>query len=302
MTSLIFGTIYMGHKGIVQHRREKQRKKNYERWEGLRDEYDEQRKISRESRSLDIQRTGTGDGYSGYSPDHDDRPILTLRDQQEAGDARTGWRPQEAFDGPRAPATPDNRRLSVEVTSGSNLRPLTGHKTGATWDEGLPQPLRMTRRNWDDHQHAGSTDVSRSSSLRHAANSSANSLYDRSSSNTPSMNKPSPPPLPAMAAAPTSASSLHPHAARNFSTPASIPHYQSTDPIEHDIPGGPIAELISPHRPAPSPYVNHQQPQTYAGYQSNPFMNQAPTQPPAPAPAPAPIKVQPTSAEFWDRP
>lgn len=285
MTSLIFGTIYMGHKGFVHHRREKQRKKNYERWEGLRDEYDEQRKISRESRSLDIQRTG--DGY-----DHgDDRPILTLRDQQEAGDARTGWRPQEAFDGPKLPA-PDNRRLSVEVTSGSNLRPLTGHKTGATWDEGLPQPLKVTRRNWDDHQSPVSADVSRSSSLRHATNS-ANTPNDRSSSNTPSINRASPPPA---MAAPTSAS--HPHASRNFSTPASIPHYENSDPVEFDIPGGPMAELISPHRP--TPYMNHQPPQTYAGYQSNPFMNQAPTQ--APAPAPAPIKVQPTSAEFWDRP
>ncbi len=264
----------MGHKGFVHHRRE-----------GLRDEYDEQRKISRESRSLDIQRTG--DGY-----DHgDDRPILTLRDQQEAGDARTGWRPQEAFDGPKLPA-PDNRRLSVEVTSGSNLRPLTGHKTGATWDEGLPQPLKVTRRNWDDHQSPVSADVSRSSSLRHATNS-ANTPNDRSSSNTPSINRASPPPA---MAAPTSAS--HPHASRNFSTPASIPHYENSDPVEFDIPGGPMAELISPHRP--TPYMNHQPPQTYAGYQSNPFMNQAPTQ--APAPAPAPIKVQPTSAEFWDRP
>ena len=79
MTSLIFGSIYLGHGAIVNHRREKQRIKNYERWEGLRDEYDEQRKISRESRSLDIQRTG-----QDYT--QPDRPILTLRDQQEAND------------------------------------------------------------------------------------------------------------------------------------------------------------------------------------------------------------------------
>src|SRR3978361_1889516 len=107
MTSLIFGSIYMGHKGIVNHRREKQRVKNYERWEGLRDEYDEQRKISRESRSLDIQRTGTDFAES------DQPPIVSLRDQQEANDARTSWRPQESFDAPR--------RTSVEVTTGSGL-------------------------------------------------------------------------------------------------------------------------------------------------------------------------------------
>jgi hypothetical protein len=43
MTSLIFGAIYLGHQAVVGHRHEKKRVKNYERWEGLRDEYDEQR-------------------------------------------------------------------------------------------------------------------------------------------------------------------------------------------------------------------------------------------------------------------
>lgn len=277
----------MGHKGFVHHKREKQRQKNYERWEGLRDEYDEQRKINRESRSLDIQRTGA------EYPTDEDRPILTLRDQQEAGDARTGWRPQEAFDGPLSVSATGNRRSSVEVTSGSNLRPLTGTKTGSTWDEGIPQPLRVSRRNWDDYQPPVSGNVSRSSSLRNKTSNNA-TPHERSASNTPSLNQQGSP----TTTSPTT-NIYHPHASRVVSTPADIPHFQSIDPVDYSTPGGPMAELIAPPgRPSPTTYTNHQQPQTFAGYQSNPFMSP----PSAPAPVPAPLKVQPTSAEFWDRP
>ena len=85
MTSLIFWGPYLAHKSIIGKQREKQRVKNYERWEGLRDEYDEQRKISRAS-SLDIQRTGPWDQsqqYTGQTSHNDqDRGIFTLRDQQ----------------------------------------------------------------------------------------------------------------------------------------------------------------------------------------------------------------------------
>ena len=87
----------------------------------MRDEYDEQRKISREAQSLDIQRPG-----QDFTKSADKPPILTLRDQQEANDARTSWRPQEVWDD--AP-----RRTSVEVTSGSGHRPLAPNKAGA-WD------------------------------------------------------------------------------------------------------------------------------------------------------------------------
>ncbi|KIW13287.1 hypothetical protein PV08_08475 [Exophiala spinifera] len=293
MTSLIFGTIYMGHKGLVHHKREKQRQKNYERWEGLRDEYDEQRKINRQSRSLDIQRTGA-------VPVDEDRPILTLRDQQEAGDARTGWRPQEAFDGVQSVPATDNRRSSVEVTAGSSLRPLTGIKTGTTWDEGLPSPLKVSRRNWDDYQPSNSGNISRSSSVRNTTTSNSATPHDRSASNTPSLKS---------AGSPTIGSSTtniyHPHPSRIVSTPADIPHYGSIDPIDYSTPGGPMAELIAPappNRPAPTAYTNHQPPQTFAGYQSNPFLSLPAAPAPTPSPVPAPLKVQPTSAEFWDRP
>ncbi|EXJ71782.1 uncharacterized protein A1O5_05592, partial [Cladophialophora psammophila CBS 110553] len=247
MTSLIFGSIYLSHKGFVNHRREKQRQKNYERWEGLRDEYDEQRKITRESRSLDIQRTGSVVDY--------DKPILTLRDQQEANDARTSWRPQEAWgDAPE-------RRSSVEVTSGSGLRPLASHKTGSTWDEGLPQPLKVSRRNWDDYV----SPVSRSSSLRNPSGS--NTSRDGNASNASSVNKLSPRldvPAPA-------STTPHPHASRSTSMPVDMLPNQNIEPIENSTPGGRMAELIemsNPHRPAPS---TNQSPQTYTGYPTQPY-------------------------------
>jgi len=276
MTSLIFGSIYMGHKGIINHRREKQRRKNYERWEGLRDEYDEQRKITRESRSLDIQRTG-----SDYARDVDaDRPIVTLRDQQEANDARTSWRPQEAWDEPPV------RRTSVEVTSGSGLRPLVTSKTGSTWDEGLPQPLKVTRRNWDDY----APPVSRSSSLRNAStpNTPNTPSRDRSTSNAPSINNN---PSPRLDAPVPASNTSHPHTSRTISMPVEMLQHGNINPIENTTPGGRMAELIemsNPHRPTP---YTHQSPQTYAGY---------PTYPYAPS-MPAPQAHDGSMQEWWNR-
>ncbi|ETI22473.1 hypothetical protein G647_06548 [Cladophialophora carrionii CBS 160.54] len=279
MTSLIFGGIYMGHKGIVNHRREKQRQKNYERWEGLRDEYDEQRKITRASRSLDIQRTGD------YDPD---KPILTLRDQQEANDARTSWRPQEAWDD-------SPRRTSVEVTSGSGLRPLATNKTGATWDEGLPQPLKVSRRNWEDY----APPVSRSSSLRKASTptSPPQDTSSNSSNNTPSMsNRPSP-----RLDAPTPTTHLsHPHSSRSVTTPLETMHHETVEPIEYSRPGGLMAELIEgadSHRPAP---YTHQSPQTYTGYPAQNYYPPAPA--PATAIATAPAPYDGSMQEWWNRP
>ncbi len=274
MTSLIFGSIYMGHKGIVNHRREKQRVKNYQRWEGLRDEYDEQRKISRESRSLDIQRTG-----QDYTSS--DQPILTLRDQQEANDARTSWRPQESFE--EAP-----RRTSVEVTTGSGLRPLVADRTGA-WDAGLPQPLKVTRRNFDDYDSA----VSRSSSLRHASSPNPPS-QDRSASNTPSVSNNASPRPDALAPA---GHMSHPHAARAVSSPVETMHHHHVEPLQHANPGGMMAELIDaghqPHRPAP---YTHQQPQTFAGYAPQNYY------PPAPAPQQPQQPHDGSMQEWWNRP
>ena len=109
----------------------------------------------------------------------DNKPILTLRDQQEANDARTGWRPQESWDGSQltavktaAAAEKVNSRRSLDIgqlaqhpravsdnrmnppASRSSLGvhepttypppahpPVSRNKTGATWDEDLPARL-----------------------------------------------------------------------------------------------------------------------------------------------------------------
>ena len=175
MTSLIFWGPYLAHKSVISRKREKQRVKNYDRWEGLRDDYDEQRKIARESRSLDIQRTGTWDPstpqYSSTSTyDDHDRGIFTLRDQQEANDARTSWRPQEAWESPRTQVQAQmtgqvqhyqtQRHVSstpaipTQTTNGMSRSSLQPQKTGAIWDEGLPAPLQVSRRSFDDEDYS----------------------------------------------------------------------------------------------------------------------------------------------------
>lgn len=199
MTSLIFWGPYLAHKSVISHKREKQRLKNYQRWEDLRDDYDEQRKLTRETRSLDIQRTGTWDGQQfvpSPAPYEEPPHCLTLRDQQEANDARTGWRPQEAWDGPRTqmqaqmtgqvqqipqPHMQPQRHVSMTPTvapqmtgqsNSSTTLPLRSQKTGATWDEGLPSRLAVSRQSFDDfdyHRYRSSSTqsmpVSRDASL-----------------------------------------------------------------------------------------------------------------------------------------
>lgn len=269
MTSLIFGTIYMGHHAVVAHKREKQRVKNYERWEGLRDEYDAQRQIQRESRSLDIQRTG----YNQW--EDNDKPILTLRDQQEANDARTGWRPQESWDGPQltaqktaAAAEQNVNRRSLDVgqlaqhpravsdstaygnyagnrnslgpqPTGSQFlgvqqtgyqppahAPLSRNKTGATWDEGLPPPLTVQRRYWDDENNY-SNGVSRTASQR-------SSVYQKT---------PSPPvsnhDLSRTSSRPSTSGVIPP------AIPEEPPRRsEHVEPLESHVPGGHMAQLI----------------------------------------------------------
>lgn len=158
MTSLIFGTTYMIHQGIVKHRQDKQRKINYERWEGLRDDYDEQKRISRTTStaeqasrtSLNLDRHESPTSVSNNS----DRGIFTLRDQQEADDARMSWRPQEAWD-----YFPPSSPAGSAAVSRQPTRALSRQKTGSTWDEDLPARLNVSRRTWgdDEDNHYGNT-------------------------------------------------------------------------------------------------------------------------------------------------
>lgn len=220
MTSLIFWGPYLAHKHVVDRRREKQRVKNYERWEGLRDDYDDQRKISRESKSLDIQRT------SSWETNPYDQPgILSLRDQQEANDARTSWRPQESWDGSRqkgqmtgqyqqsqstgyqqSQLTGQQQQFQQLQTTNYQQQPhMTGQfdrrasaspnsftqqikpqKTGA-WDEGLPEPLQVSRRSFDDYeypQRQGRTSASPQTTSR--SQSRQQSVHGISRTHTPS--------------------------------------------------------------------------------------------------------------------
>ena len=252
----------LGHHAVIEHRREKQRVKNYSRWEGLRDEYDEQRQTQRASRSLDIQRTGQN------TWEDDNKPIFTLRDQQEANDARTGWRPQESWDGPQltavktaAAAEKLNSRRSLDLgqlvqhpravsdnrmnqsASQSSLgvhepttyqppahAPISRNKTGA-WDEGLPDRLPVQRRNWDDEN--GSASLSQSASQR-------SSLYQKT---------PSPP------VGTRSTSHLNevtnqsnndqmPGSGYFAANPAQSSRSQPHDTVESHVPGGHMAQLL----------------------------------------------------------
>jgi hypothetical protein len=211
----------MTHQAVTHHRHEKTRVKNYQRWEGLRDEYDEQRKIQRATRSLDIQRTG-------QQPWEDnDRPVLTLRDQQEANDARTSWRPQEAWnDDPVAQQRPrqsldtsasytfepihttqqrppEHRSMSLangynasnnsspslapQSTGYHGVGPMRPTPTGSAWDDGLPRRLAVQRTNFDDFLQPTSRGVSRSTSLRQTSSAASSQHHLPSSNDTSPM-------------------------------------------------------------------------------------------------------------------
>jgi hypothetical protein len=314
MASLIFGAVYLGHHVVVGHRREKQRVKNYERWEGLRDEYDEQKRTQRETRSLDLQRTGQYDG--GF----EERPILNLRDQQEADDARTSWRPQETFtpmhtgavqaqhtnaniyqpprgrpqsmDTSHMRAVSDMNGYSQHNATGLGIQPqstgyqptpmraLPAQKTGA-WDDGLPQPLRISRHNFDE-SNSGPTSpnvgVTRTSSLRGPGSRG--------------------PPLSMTPRSPYAGSSesLSVPKRNNSSRSPSIPEERAQDvePIQHNVPGGLMAELIEGFG-GPGQQQNSSAPSLTS--------NGMPMAAPAPRPAPVNLGGQGEQdmEEWWKR-
>jgi len=156
MSSLIFWAPYLTLKAIVGHKRDKKRQQNYERWEGLRDEYDDMKRVTSQRQSLDYQPTGSQMYQADSVPRHSlssDRDLFTLRDQQEAGDARTAWTPQERWQSRPAPA-PGMSNASIERLPYQNtaqMGPISRQKTGATWDEGIPPPIRVARRQWSDN-------------------------------------------------------------------------------------------------------------------------------------------------------
>lgn len=324
MASLIFGAVYLGHHAVTAHRREKQRVKNYERWEGLRDEYDEQRKIQRETRSLDIQRTGAYGEANGY----DEKPILTLRDQQEADDARTGWRPQESWTGPQqtgmqqtgmTTGRPRPQSIDLNGTYGGQravsdihdynsqgatglglqaqptgyqnptMRQLPPQMTGSNWDDGLPQRPQRSRPNFSDSADLLGPSVGRSSSLREPGSRGPPTSY------TPRMNGSS------------DSLSVPKRNGQAGSRSPSIPEEQTRDavPVDYGRPGGMMADLIEGQRssyPAANSGPTHEQSSNpfanMNGQQSQPSMEEWWRQRPADLPTPA---AQKDMQEWWNR-
>lgn len=211
----------MGHQAFVNHRREKQRTKNYQRWEDLREDYDLQKKTQRETRSLDIQRTG--------SYFDEDRGILTLRDQQEANDARMSWRPQETWEQrPQPISQPSDQYPSSTTTSSSSIntyptssvQQLRPQKTGMTWDEGLPPPLKVSRRSYDEEEYNPYRNTMRSQSVQ------LESSRQQSRTSSPLSQ---------------GRSSARPQAPHAFTAPGNMLHLE---PLPSHVPGGRMAELI----------------------------------------------------------
>lgn len=178
MSSLLFWGPYLTHKAIVGHKRDKKRQKNYERWEGLRDEYDDMKRVTNQRQSLEYQPTGSQMYQDDSQPRHSlssDRDLFTLRDQQEAGDARTAWTPQERWQqrpthAPAPAPAPGMSTASVERVPHqytAQQGPLQRQKTGATWDEGLPPPMRVSRRQWNDNANLMEEGSSSANSSRH---------------------------------------------------------------------------------------------------------------------------------------
>lgn len=187
MSSLIFWAPYLTHKAIIGHKRDKKRQKNYERWEGLRDEYDDMKRVTTSQRqSLDYHQSQFDDPSAPQPPPRhslsSDRDLFTLRDQQEAGDARTAWTPQERWQS--RPLDPNPTRMSSASVERlppnqhtSQAGPLQRQKTGATWDEGLPPPMRVQRRQWSDNEGASvSTNSSRQDITRVSSGRRSGSL------------------------------------------------------------------------------------------------------------------------------
>lgn len=146
-------------------------------------------------------------GNNNFDDNH--RPVFTMRDQQELNDARTGWRPQEAWENPsthlqaqmtgqvqQIPAhtghpNPPQRHVSSTPAIPAHLQnlPLKTQRTGYTWDEGLPAPLQVSRRSFDDYdygRYGGSAPVSQEASRQPSRTRQESRQHSISRTHTPS--------------------------------------------------------------------------------------------------------------------
>lgn len=141
MTSLIGGAVYLGYKKAVEHKQNKQKKKNYERWEGLRDELDEERRLSLDDRAAIFQRKERNSV---------DMPQRSSFDSHHKHVERPSERPGEILSERSTPAP-----LAPQPTS--------GRTRAVAWDDDIPAYLTVGRRDFSASPNPSSyqSDVSR---------------------------------------------------------------------------------------------------------------------------------------------
>lgn len=144
------------------------------------------------------------------------------------------WRPQESWEArPQLSAQPSDQRTSTSSISTSqssintyaapnSAQQLRPQKTGMTWDEGLPPPLKVSRRSWDEEEYNPYRNTARSQSVQFDS--------PRQQSRTAS-------PL----SQGHSMSSIRPQPPHAFTAPGNMLHLE---PIPSHVPGGRMAELI----------------------------------------------------------
>lgn len=138
MTSLIFGAGYLAYKKTVDHKHNKRKQKNYERWEGLREEMENERRLSLDDRAAIFQRKERNSV---------DRPQRNSLDNFAS----------ESQQPPQPPAQIEPQRTAARTRA-------------VAWDDELPAHLNVTRRNFNQSptaesaQHSEQSDISRTRS------------------------------------------------------------------------------------------------------------------------------------------
>jgi hypothetical protein len=112
MTSLIFYTTYLGYKKAVAHKHNKRKQVNYERWEDLRDTFDDEAK-RRSSLNLDDRPASRG----GLSP-WDERLPANLKVERKSYDESSMRRP---WDENRLASETRSQRTASESRSPRNM-------------------------------------------------------------------------------------------------------------------------------------------------------------------------------------
>ena len=132
---MIGGAVYLGYKKAVKHKQEKQKKKNYERWEGLREELDEERRLSLDDRAAIFQRKERNSVDMPQRSSFESRHLHVER--------------------------PSERSSATSL----NPQPTSNRTRAVAWDDDIPTYLSLPRRDFSASPNPGMThsqsDVSR---------------------------------------------------------------------------------------------------------------------------------------------